>query len=101
MPSTNTVEGFRLSPQQRRLWTIQQHAAKAFCSQLVLSLHGDLRIDALREALVGACGRHEAFRTTFRRVAGVLLPVQAVEEMAPSWEALDLHGLDAQEIDGD
>ena len=99
MQPTNTVEGFRLSPQQRRLWRIQQDAAEAFCSQVMLSLKGSLKPEALRTALDEVCRRHEALRTTFPRVSGVLLPVQSVGEMAPSWEAFDLHGLDTQRVE--
>ena len=97
MPLTNTVEGFRLSPQQRRLWTLQQRFASrhgSFCAQLVMSFEGTLRLEALRDAVERVCRRHEALRTRFRRVAGVSLPVQSTGEMAFSWEALDLHGLD-------
>jgi len=102
MQPSNIVEGFRLSPQQRRLWNLQQNStdtAAQFSVQLVLSLKGKLRIDALREALAEVCRRHQALRTTFRRVSGVLLPVQSVEEVAPSWEALDLYGLNATRVD--
>ena len=96
MQSTSTiVEGFRLSPQQRRLWKLQQDdPARSFGSQLVLSLEGELRIDALREALQRVCARHEALRTTFRRLPGVVMPVQSVVEgMRASWRTIDLSDL--------
>ncbi|HSD47353.1 MAG TPA: amino acid adenylation domain-containing protein, partial [Pyrinomonadaceae bacterium] len=96
MQLTSTiVEGFRLSPQQRRLWKFQQeHAARGFGSHVVLSLEGALRVDALRDALRTVCARHEALRTTFRRLPGVVMPVQSVVAgLAPSWRTIDLSDL--------
>ena len=82
MPASSTiVEGFRLSPQQRRLWKLQEEdGARSFGSQLVLSLDGRLRVEALRLALEKVCARHEALRTTFRSLPGVVMPVQSVVE---------------------
>jgi amino acid adenylation domain-containing protein len=102
MQPANIVEGFRLSPQQRRLWTFREAPSSgvaAFCSQLVLSLEGPLRIERLRAALEEVCRRHEALRTTFRRLPGVVMPVQSAGELAPSWEARNLHGLDATRVE--
>src|SRR5690242_4825655 len=102
MHSPNTIEGFHLSPQQRRLWNFQQTSpnnAAPFCSQLVVLLQGDLKPEILRQALEATCRRHEILRTTFRRMPGLSLPVQSVTDIAPSWEMLDLHGSDATRIE--
>jgi len=107
MQSTSTIiEGFRLSPQQRRLWKLQEEdsarsrsaeargGARSFRSQLVLSLDGRLRAETLREALGKVCERHEALRMTFRRLPGVVMPVQSVaDRMLPSWRTIDLSDL--------
>jgi amino acid adenylation domain-containing protein len=95
MQAATFVEGFRLSPQQRRLWKLQQDAtAQSFGSLLVLSLEGELRTDALRKALEKVCIRHESLRTTFQRVPGVAMPVQSVEGvLSPSWRTIDLSDL--------
>ena len=88
MQSPTIVEGFRLSPQQRRLWKLQQDAVNdaRFTAQLVLLLEGEVRADALREALERVCRRHQALRSTFRRLPGVALPVQSVaDHVAVSW----------------
>ena len=94
MQATTVVEGFRLSPQQRRLWKLQQDAAggpSAFSSQLVLLLEGELRLEALREALEKVCARHESLRTVFRRLPGVVMPVQVVaDDVSLSWQTIDL-----------
>src|SRR4051812_12998853 len=91
MQSTNIVEGFRLSPQQRRLWKLQQDTAGdlRFAAQLVLLLEGEVQADALREALEKVCTRHQALRCTFRRLPGVVLPVQTIsDQVALSWKAV-------------
>jgi amino acid adenylation domain-containing protein len=90
MQST-TVEGFRISPQQRRLWKLQQDTNAAFGVQLVLLLEGELRIDALRAALEKVCARHKSLRTTFCRLPGVVMPLQSVQDcLNPVWETVDL-----------
>jgi amino acid adenylation domain-containing protein len=93
MQATTVVEGFRLSPQQRRLWKLQQDTSlgsSAFTSQLVLLLEGELRAGDLRAALETVCERHGALRTVFRRLAGVVMPVQVVSgEVSLSWQVID------------
>lgn len=99
--STAIVEGFRLSPHQRRLWKLQQDATfevVAFGSHLALLLEGELRSDALREALQRVCARHESVRSTFRRLPGVGMPVLSVREgLTPSWNIVDLSGTNGRE----
>lgn len=94
MQTTTVVEGFRLSPQQRRLWKLQQDAESStavFNSQLVLLLEGDVRVEALCEAVERVCARHEALRTVFRRLPGVAMPVQVVvDDVSLSWQVIDL-----------
>jgi amino acid adenylation domain-containing protein len=101
MQSTTIVEGFRLSPQQRRLWRLQQDATLdvlGFGSHLALLLEGELRSDALRDALQKVCGRHESLRTTFRRLPSVVMPVLSVDEsLTPSWHMVDLSGTEERE----
>ena len=90
------VEGFRLSPQQRRLWRLQQATpldALAFNSHLALLLEGELQSDALRAALQKICAGHESLRSTFQRLPGVVMPVQSVhDELSPAWSIVDVSG---------
>jgi amino acid adenylation domain-containing protein len=93
MQTTTVVEGFRLSPQQRRLWNLQHDTPgpSAFASQVVLSLEGPRQAEAVREAVERVCARHESLRTVFRRLPGVVMPVQVVGEgVSLSWEVVDL-----------
>ncbi|MET0623231.1 MAG: amino acid adenylation domain-containing protein [Pyrinomonadaceae bacterium] len=85
------LEGFRLSPQQRRLWLWQRggHAYHAACA---VRLEGRLDTPALREAVARLVARHEILRTTFDWLPGMKLPVQVVgEAVAHGWRELD-HG---------
>src|SRR6201988_3114107 len=95
MQATTVVEGFRLSPQQRRLWKLQQDTADgspAFSSELGLLLQGELQAEVLREAIERVCVRQESLRTVFRRLPGVVMPVQVViEENLLSWQVIDVN----------
>lgn len=90
MQATTVVEGFRLSPQQRRLWRLQQDISSEFNSQLVLLIEGELGVEVLGAAIERVCARHEALRTVFRRLPGVVMPVQVVaNEDSLSWQVSD------------
>ena len=75
------VQGFRLSPQQGRLWRLQRDG-HAYRAQLALLLEGELSREALASALRGLVERHEILRTTFQRRPGMKVPVQVVGEGA-------------------
>src|ERR1044071_4254993 len=83
---------YRMSPQQRRVWSLvsEAHTLKVQCALL---LEGPLYQDALKRAVFMAVEQHEILRTTFDRLPGFKLPAQIVaESMAPSWRAIDLSG---------
>jgi hypothetical protein len=48
---TQTLEGFRLSPQQKRLWLLQQDSL-AYRAQCAIQIKGKLNAEILKEALV-------------------------------------------------
>jgi len=75
------IEGYRLSPQQRRLWQLQR-GGRAGRSQCALQLDGPVRPEALREALMRVVRRHEILRTRFLSAPGVNFPLQVIEEDA-------------------
>ena len=72
-----TIEGFRLSPQQARLWVLQRQS-NAYRTSCSVVIEGHLHIPNLRQALEAVFRRHEMYRTSFRRLPGVKLPVQVV-----------------------
>jgi amino acid adenylation domain-containing protein len=78
------INGFRLSPQQRRLWLLQQ-GSNAYRAQTAILIEGGLRPEVLKEAVYRIVKRHEILRTTFHSLPGMRLPVQVVaEESSPS-----------------
>ena len=91
--------GFRLSPQQRRLWTLQGQGAAAV-AQCVLGAEGPLDVPRLERALQRLAERHEILRTTFHRLPGMRVPVQSISHEAEmELRALDLSGEDHERQD--
>ncbi len=82
------IQGYRLSPQQKRLWQLQQsNDARAFCAQCALLISGPLNAKALAAALEDVVERHQILRTTFHCFYGMTIPVQVVTEVAPQVDA--------------
>src|SRR5215813_6186914 len=93
----NSIQGFRLSAQQRHLWRLQETTPeqpyRAVCAIL---LEGDLQPRILEKSLYDVVHRHEILRTTFQRPPGIKTPFQVVSENAHlAWQAIDLTHLDA------
>lgn len=93
MTSTHPpVSGFELSPQQNRLYLQQEYGA--FANQYVLRLQGTLSDDTealYRTAFEALTQRHEILRTTYRRQAGMKLPIQVIhDDLSPVWSRQDL-----------
>src|SRR5688572_29778414 len=87
--------GFRLSPQQRRLWFLALGHPAFRCAQCAVLVRGRVRRDALARAVRDTVERHGILRTRFRRGPGLRLPLQVVVEDASfGWRELDLDGLD-------
>ena len=77
--SREVLEGFRLSPQQRRLWQAQ-NGGPAWPARAALGIEGDLDPLVLRRALEAVVEKHEILRTTYLRLPGMGLPVQRIGE---------------------
>jgi amino acid adenylation domain-containing protein len=91
------VQGFRLSPQQRRGWTLWRDAGTVYGARCAVLLEGDLREARLEEALHRVVDRHDILRTTFRSLPGMRFPVQVITETGSvAWSveegAADLSG---------
>jgi amino acid adenylation domain-containing protein/non-ribosomal peptide synthase protein (TIGR01720 family) len=92
-----SVEGFRLSPQQNRLWSLQR-SSLAYRSQCALLIEGAIEHDALREAVGSVIRRHEILRTAFHRPPGLKFPFQIINESGlPNWQTVALGDCQAQE----
>ncbi|MCA1635265.1 MAG: amino acid adenylation domain-containing protein [Acidobacteria bacterium] len=90
MMSQELSTGFRLSPQQKRLW-LSARRGGAYVAQCVLHVEGVLRPELLRAAAGALVARHEVLRTTFEYVPGFKTPLQVVQDdAAPCWRAAAL-----------
>ncbi|PWK11294.1 condensation domain-containing protein [Tumebacillus permanentifrigoris] len=77
-----SIEGYRLSPQQKRVWNTSR------TSQLQMSVlvEGSLQPDLLAEALEELVHREEVLRTVFHKMPGLSIPVQVVlDEVKTAW----------------
>lgn len=75
--SKEIIEGYRLSPQQKRLWLLGQSERSAAC---VVKIHGELKPDLLRQAIRQVVERVEILRTTFKLLPGMTIPVQIISD---------------------
>lgn len=92
-----TLEGFRLSPQQRHLWLLQQDS-EAYRASCAIQIEGNLNVEALKTALKQIVDRHESLRTTFHRQPGIKIPIQVIAESGTlSWNQANLEKLNFQE----
>ena len=70
------VHGYRLSPQQQRLWALQQTHRSMFWSRCVVKVAGDLK--KVESAIHRVVEAHEILRTTFTVLPGMTVPVQVI-----------------------
>jgi len=93
----NTIEGFRLSPSQRRVWQLQQSENSQFYQTLGgVLIEGKLDGDVLKQALRTVVERNEILRTTFQWLPGMTVPIQVVNNDIPIlFEEYDFQESDA------
>ena len=90
------INGFRLSPQQKRVWSLQQDSL-AYCVQAAILLEGNLKKEILKSALEQVVSRQEILRTHFLKPTGVKTPVQVINEKnSLFWQEIDLSHRDLQ-----
>ncbi|MBD2207319.1 amino acid adenylation domain-containing protein [Calothrix sp. FACHB-1219] len=86
------IEGFQISPQQKRLW-LQQQNSVAYCAQLAIRIAGNLNIQQIQEALHQVGERHEIFRTSLQVVDEIKKPIQVIQKsLNILWRYVDLSG---------
>jgi amino acid adenylation domain-containing protein len=75
------IEGFRLSPQQKRIWSLQQAEPTAsYMAHCAVSIEGTASDQLLRAAIADVVARHEILRTSFRYLDGMDVPLQVIGE---------------------
>jgi amino acid adenylation domain-containing protein/FkbM family methyltransferase len=91
-------QGFRLSPQQKRVWSLQQESP-AYQAQCAILLEGRLKTNALKTALRQVVSRHEILRTTFEYLPGIKTPLQCIGDSdAIGWQEIDRTGAALDDI---
>src|ERR1700748_1182441 len=91
------AEGFRLSPQQKRIWLLQQGGGD-YRVQCAVLLEGPLDEAALEEAVGMVVERHSILRTTFPCLPGMKSPLQSIDaDLSLLWRVADLNGRGAGE----
>lgn len=87
------IEGYRLSPQQLRLWSLQEEG-NVNHFRCAIRIVGRLDEDTLKTAILRVIGRHEILRTTFPRRPGIKAPIQSISERGNyNYERLDFSQL--------
>ncbi|MCA1991712.1 MAG: amino acid adenylation domain-containing protein [Coleofasciculus sp. S288] len=75
------IRGFRLSPQQKKLWSLQQDESRlVYRAQCAIQIEGNLNIKILETAVEGLINKHEILRTTFHCLPGMDIPLQVINE---------------------
>jgi len=92
--SQQTIEGYRLSPQQQQHWLLYRNST-AYAVQCVASVSGPLQPESLRRALAEVIERHEILRTAFRFLPGMDVPLQVIVESRPQ----ELREIDVSRLD--
>jgi len=85
-----TIEGYRLSPQQKHLWSLQKDSY-AYRTQVAVYLEGEVKVEVLKKALHRVTNQHEILRTTFHRLPGIKTPIQVITDSCKlSWKNVSL-----------
>lgn len=97
----DSIAGFRLSPQQRRLWSLQQANPKMpRRAHVVVLIEGPLNALALERAVREVVERNEILRTRFYRLDGLEFPVQIInDDGMPAIHSLRLDNLQANDVE--
>src|SRR5688572_18054716 len=91
---TELIDGYRLSPQQRRVWRLQQLDGSSYRTLAGVMVEGPVQHQRLESALAEVLARHEILRTDFRQVPGMSFPLQVVNpEASPAINFQDLAAL--------
>lgn len=94
------MQGFRLSPQQKHLWQLQEIDNIPYRSQCAVLIEGDLDVNILKLVLDKVANRHEILRTNFHCLPGMTIPLQVIGKQEINLDrTYDLSSLTSQEQD--
>ncbi|MGD1807088.1 amino acid adenylation domain-containing protein [Dapis sp. BLCC M126] len=91
--TTLTIAGYRLSPQQKYLWQLQENNIN-YLAKCTIKIKGKIKVDILKSALEKILNRHDNFRTIFQRHPGIKMPIQVILDNGKiSWTHINLSNL--------
>src|SRR5262245_55162072 len=78
--ATESITGYQISPQQKRLWLLMQQAEQhcPYRTQCAVIMEGRLDRNLLISSLQQTANRHEILRTAFSLLPGVSIPLQII-----------------------
>ncbi|MBD2540827.1 non-ribosomal peptide synthetase [Coleofasciculus sp. FACHB-SPT36] len=93
------IQGFQISPQQKRLWGLQKlNSLQAYQAKYYLLLEGVLNVEMLESSLQQIVTQHEILRTHFRCLPGMTIPLQVISDSnSINWQSIDLSSSNIQE----
>ncbi len=93
-----TIEGFKLSPQQKYIWSLQQiDSSLPNRVSWTIMIEGNLDFKSLEISLQTVIKKYEILRTTYRCLSGMTIPLQVINNNAHlSIDYHDISSLDAQ-----
>jgi len=98
MSTAPSLEGYRISPEQRRAWAVQQSKRTELGASAVVMVEGCLDGGRLRNCVDWAAKQFEILRTNFQQLNGMTEPLQVISGDAEwQWSKKDLTGYSAQE----
>jgi amino acid adenylation domain-containing protein len=101
-----TLSGFPLSSEQKRLWELQQqpsdlissYTASSYTAQCALRISSALQVEILQTAIQQIVDRHTMLRTQFQRLPGMKTPVMIISNSgAASWRVLPSPALNPEQ----
>ncbi|MBD2245040.1 non-ribosomal peptide synthetase [Nostoc sp. FACHB-888] len=91
-----SIEGFQISPQQKRLWLLQLEANhQPYRVQCAVLVEGKIEHSILEKAIHNVWAKYEILRTSFPTLAGMAVPLQVIGQEASikfnyyDWQNLD------------
>lgn len=75
----SSIEGFQVSPQQKRLWLLQQNEShQPYRVQGAILIEGEIDRQILELAINKVVDKHEILRTNFQALKGMNIPIQVI-----------------------
>lgn len=84
--TADVLQGYPLSPQQKRLWLLKQsESSQPYCVEGSLLIEGLLDRKHLQQAIKAVVREYEMLHTTFQHLQGMSLPLQVVGTPNVCW----------------